>query len=127
MNFKSLSLVSLLFVSSVSFAQDSLSRYYSAEFTVDKVIPMCPRVPGRISCMSLAGKVILKATLGCGDKLIFSEFETSTEGRPEILAVSVVKSTSRNLRCFGLTEVRKEVQVPNVQNIVVTNMTIENQ
>lgn len=98
--------------------------YSTAEFAITKVSPMCPAPrPGEVTCMSTAGKVTVMATVGCLDKVVFSQFEV--EGN-ELHAVSVVRVDSDSLKvlCYRANTFVKEVSVPDVHNIHIINEEI---
>lgn len=62
-----LALVVLFNVSAVS-AQNHIPPYYSAEFNIKKISPMCPRtIPAGAQCMGFGSIVVIEAIIGCAD------------------------------------------------------------
>lgn len=102
----------LLALSLVSFgAIAGEISFKTADFQVKSVSLMCPTPkPGEVTCTALGGHVVVEATLGCLDKLLFSHFELSHDGR-SLRAVSVVRSDSDNdrVRCARANKVIKKV------------------
>lgn len=111
------------FISFSALAEGQIS-FTTAEFSITKVSPMCPAPkPGQVSCMSTAGKVVVMATVGCLDKMIFSHFEVEEN---VIRAVSVVRADSDSMKvmCYRANTFVKEISVPNVHDIQIVNEQI---
>lgn len=119
-----------LAASNIQAADFFAPEYYSAKFEIESVRPMCPRtIPRGAVCMGIGSIVTLKATLGCGDQLVFSEIEADTSGSvADIYTASVVKKhpKSRLIRCIRANEVRKTITLPSAfANPNVINVSIE--
>ncbi len=114
-------IVSMLFSVS-TFA--SVSPYYSAEFEVVNVSPMCPRsVPNSAVCMGLGSIVKLVASVDCNDNLIsFDSYEdASTSLVTELHVMNVIKRGKSLRRCFAPKLIQKTVTVLNMGPVSIVN------
>lgn len=94
--------------------------YYTAEFKVVSVKPICPVLADRPSCRAVGAKVVLEAYLGCLDRLVYSDFTVSEgEGSVQIDAFSVVRGDKGSMAalCNRTNVVRKEVFSQTAQDI----------
>lgn len=128
---KTLIALSFAALSLNSFAGDIAGRYYSPEFTITKISPLCPKpAPGQVTCMAYGSKVTISATLGCVDKLLFHEVKTfPTRKGMVIQSVAVAYADPMSLRalCFRENTVKKVISVPEIDgNITIVNEIIEN-
>lgn len=109
-------LIALSFFANVVSASTIMpAEYYSAEFKITKVRPMCPAsVPGGAVCMGLGSIVDVAAYVGCTDTEIHTSFDEIYTGMDtQIFAVSVVKRdpNSDRIRCAAPKIIRKTLTV----------------
>lgn len=123
---KNLFFAAALLMSSSTFASDSV--YYSAEFEITKISPMCPAsVPGGAVCAGLGSIVEIVATIDCNDQMVsFKTYEdTSTSLVTELHVMNVVRRGNRTRFCFAPVFVKKTVTVFNVGPVVLVNDQIQ--
>lgn len=118
-------LIALSFFASVASASTHLvPEYYSAEFKITKIAPMCPRnLPGGAVCMGLGSIVHVAANIGCADSELLTSFDVVGT---DIIAVSVVKrpAEAHSIRCVAPTIIRKTVLVPALGSVELQNAEI---
>ena len=94
---------------------DTFLEKYAPEFEITNVSPICPKIPGRISCMAIGTIVKMKATLnGCMDRLIHFSNQVELSGDKAIIhisSVAVVDPRSASTRCVRMPEVTKTVSI----------------
>jgi len=126
---KKLLTIALMGLSFSGFAYEKEPQYYAPEFRITSVRPMCPRsIPGGAVCMGLGSVVTVETTLGCLDKLMFSDFEErSFGGGVELYAVGVAKADpkSKVVRCVRANKITKTITVNSLGSIKLINQRIE--
>ncbi len=111
-------------------AQTETPEFYSPEFTVAKISPMCPRsIPSGAMCGGYGSIVTVSATLGCLDSLEF--FSTKTVAHDLKVELHIVSVAFRNpesarVRCNRANTVTKVVPVPQMGQVTVINTVIQN-
>ncbi|HXH29405.1 MAG TPA: hypothetical protein VNJ01_01210 [Bacteriovoracaceae bacterium] len=100
--------------------------YYSVDFQIEKIEPMCPRsIPAGAVCMGLGSVVTLGADLGCGDKMVYSDFETMDQnGSTVVHAVSVVKASHSRTSSCSRNKVLRTLTIPHGTVSTVVNLPV---
>lgn len=122
-------LIALSFFANVVSASTVIPpEYYSAEFKITKISPMCPNtVPPEAMCMGLGSIVEVTALAGCADTEVHSSFDVIDTGMDaQIFAVSVVKKhpNADRIRCVAPKFIRKTVTVPYSGIVELHNVEI---
>lgn len=119
------------FISGFATAGDvEAPEYYSAEFKVESISALCPRVSNRPTCMAIGSRAVVKAIIGCADTLAFSE-ETVVENgsHTDIHIVSVVKKNPKSavIRCIKPNTIEKSIVLRGfARTVEVVNTKIVN-
>lgn len=126
-----ITLMAVLFVQSVSARgvtpiekkDISLSQ---AKGKITNVSEICPRIPGRVSCMAVGSVVTVKVSLGgCLDRFggYFSKFE-EVNGRGVLYfgALNIFNEASRSARCVAAPFHTVKINVPYEGEIELVNL-----
>lgn len=124
--------LSFAFLATASQAQSTWGpEYYTADFQIVQLSPMCPTsIPNGASCMGFGSIVTVEATLGCGDELIFSQFEEKKSyENVDLYAISLVKRhpNSKAIRCIRANTIRKKIRVNSMGHINLINLSVLDQ
>lgn len=93
---------------------------------ITSIGPICPQIPGRLSCMAYGSKVVVKVGLnGCLDRLggFFSKFE-SVDGKGVLYfsAINIATKESSTVRCFQQASQTVTIYVPYMGDIELVNL-----
>ncbi len=117
-----IALTVLLNLTAVS-AQVAHPGYYSADWKITKVSPMCPNdIPSGAVCFGLGSIVNVEAKIGCGDTVISKHFDVLDTNVIE--AQSVVKANPY-VRCAGQKKIKDVVLVHNPGPVSLENIILE--
>jgi hypothetical protein len=120
-----LALAVLMNVSVVS-AQSHIPPYYSAEYKITKISPMCPaHLPDGAQCAGFGSIVYIEATIGCTDQVVEKHI-TVTENN-EIHTDVLVKRdpNSDRIRCYKAQVLKETVAVPYPGKVTIVNDGIQ--
>jgi hypothetical protein len=120
-----LALAVLLNVTAVS-AQNHIPPYYSAEYKITKVSPMCPStIPAGAQCMGFGSIVQIEAIIGCTDKVEHKRIDVW--GNNEIHTDVLVKRdpNSANIRCYRAQILEETVLVHSPGKVTIVNDGIQ--
>lgn len=120
-----LALAVLLNMSAVS-AQSHLPPYYSAEFSIRKVSPMCPAtIPAGAQCMGFGSIVEIESVIGCADKVVSKRIEVW--GNNEIHTDVLVKRHPKSdlIRCMQAQVLKETVLVHSPGKVTIVNDGIQ--
>ena len=114
-----------------SASDEQAPEYYSPEFTITKVSPMCPRnIPSGAMCGGYGSIVTISANLGgCLDSLVFHEVKKIAGSRGVELhsvAVALRNPESARVRCIRANSVSKTIAVPEMGEVTIVNSIIQN-
>ncbi len=97
-----------------------------AEAKIVSIREICPRVPGRISCMAIGSVVTVEVTLnGCLDRLggHFAKFDFSEgKGILHFGAINIFNKASMTARCVKIPTKRIDLHVPFEGDIELVEM-----
>ncbi len=123
---KALLVLSVLFnISSVS-AQNHIPPYYSAEFQIKKISPMCPAtIPAGAQCMGFGSIVVIEAVIGCTDTVESKRIEVW--GNNEIHTDVLVKRAPNSdvIRCNRANVITETVLVHSPGKVKIVNDGIQ--
>ncbi len=119
-----LALVVLFNVSVVS--AGIVPPYYSAEFTIKKISPMCPAtIPAGAQCMGFGSIVVIEAIIGCTDTVESKRIEVW--GNNEIHTDVLVKRApnAEVIRCMRAQTITETVLVHSPGKVTIVNDGIQ--
>ena len=123
---KTLIALAVLFNMSAVSAQGHAPGFYSAQWKITKVSPMCPNdIPEGAMCFGLGSIVQVEATIGCADTLVSKQFDVWENN--EIHAQSLVKRHPKAdvIRCIRAQVVTDTVLVPMPGPVTLVNDMLE--
>lgn len=128
-----LTLIAFVCMTSQAFAQDGTTDLKSGDMNLSKadakivaVREICPRVPGRMTCMAIGSVVTVEVTLnGCLDRLggHFAKFDfANNKGTLHFGAINIFNKASMTARCVKIPTKRIELHVPFEGEIELVDM-----
>lgn len=128
-----LTVLAFISIATANAQETKAPEYYSANFEIEKITPMCPAPSeGKMVCMAMGAVVTLKATIGCADTFLLADITEVGDLRlvrhTQIHVASVVKAHPQRdvIRCAKAQVIRKTItsSMGKVSNSVI-NSTIE--
>lgn len=118
-----LTLIAFVCLTSQAFSQEAVTNLEkgdmnlsNAEAKIVSVRPICPRVPGRMTCMAIGSVVTVEVTLnGCLDRLggYFAKFDfVDNKGILHFGAINIFNKASMTARCVKIPTKRIDLHVP---------------
>lgn len=127
-----LTLIAFVCLTSEAFSQDQTNlqtgdmNLSKAEAKIVSIREICPRIPGRMTCMAIGSVVTVEVTLnGCLDRLggHFAKFDfVNNKGILHFGAINIFNKASMTARCVKIPTKRIDLHVPFEGDIELVDM-----
>mgnify|MGYP001293520450 CR=1 FL=1 len=114
---KKLLILAITLTSFFAHAEQAVMDFYTGNFELVEVAPMCPpSVPNGASCMAIGSIITVKSYAGClGKKAFFDAQVKSERGLTKIYITSLIQTNldmERRVRCIKVQEVVEKIIAP---------------